>query len=108
MADVMDVLSVSKATAPCGLPLEYRLSPHSRDAVAACSTRHLLSFELSTWKPSRTLTDQESDPNSAHVKPVQPFLDTLANPPSSLFPLPLEHTLRHRRYGRVVSLLDVV
>ena len=55
-----------------------------------------------------TLPNQKSYPDSTHVKPIQPFLYTLTDPSSLLFPLPFQYTLRDCRDGRIVALLNVL
>ena len=54
-----------------------------------------------------TLTDEEPDPNTRHVEPVQPRLDVEPDLASLLAALPLEDALGDGGHRRVVALLDV-
>lgn len=53
-----------------------------------------------------TLPDQEPNADTGHIEPVQPCLNVQPDILRVPFPLPLQHTLRHRRHRRVVSLFN--
>ena len=54
------------------------------------------------------MTNQEANPNTGHVKPIQKPLDVVSDQLALIRLFPLEDTPRNGRNGRVVSPLDVV
>ena len=55
-----------------------------------------------------TLSEQKSNPDTGQVEPIEPSLDFIVYLTCIVRSLPLEHPLRDRSHGGVVSSLDVL